>query len=516
MKRIVPLILILFLMNCSNSQMLKTKDLAIKIKNKDKLNTFQEDFVYLTKVLKDSHPNIYKNFSKNIFENKKENVLNKLETVTDETAFQIILQNFVANIEDAHTCIKINSLFNSEKNYPLKFHWIKDKLFIVDLDKKLPDKWIGAQVINFEKYSLKETVGKCGSIIAAENNIWKQQKLRSYLRNPVFMKLMKITKTIDSLNLTIMKDELKLKITLNAQDNIKWKNPRKKHKITAKKDKNHYYKILPEERICYYQFNEFIDSHIAKYYIKHNLKWYLKPFALLFASTKYTDYPAFLDKMFSEIREKEVEKIIIDLRNNGGGASLLGDLLMYYCSIPDTIQGYQGGAVKISELYRQTYRNDFEYRKRNFLKNNPEKEFKIPRLIRYEKEKRHKDYSYFDNIKKHFDLTGIENRFKGEIILLIGPKTFSSASMFATVLSDNKQAILIGEPIGQKPTSFGDILRFKLPRTHTDVCVSHKLFQRPDSTEDDEKSLCPDIVVYPAIEDYLDGEDPVFEKAKDY
>ncbi len=96
---------------------------------------------------------------------------------------------------------------------------------------------------------------------------------------------------------------------------------------------------------------------------------------------------------------------------------------------------------------------------------------------------------------------------------MVGPNTFSSASDFATVISDNKLATLVGEPIGQKPTSFGDILVFNLPETNLKISVSHKSFGRPDPAKDDDPTLYPDIEIYPTIEDLLDGKDPVFEKA---
>jgi C-terminal processing protease CtpA/Prc len=140
-------------------------------------------------------------------------------------------------------------------------------------------------------------------------------------------------------------------------------------------------------------------------------------------------------------------------------------------------------------------------------------------LIRYDKEEINENYSFFQSLENgdsFWKIKPIKDKFNGKIILLIGANTFSSASMFSTILSDNHQAVLIGEPIGQKPTSFGDLLSFELPETNTRIYVSHKIFQRPDSTKNNDPTLYPDIPIYPTIEDILSGKDPVLDKAMEF
>jgi C-terminal processing protease CtpA/Prc len=242
----------------------------------------------------------------------------------------------------------------------------------------------------------------------------------------------------------------------------------------------------------------------------------MRPLVNLIISNNYPNYNKFLDEMFKTMSKNDVEKIIVDLRYNGGGNSILGNLFMYHCDIPDTIQDYSGGAIKISELFKQSYKNSYEYFKKDFLAKNEEKKFKIPKLIELDREEINDDYSFFKNIEEGntpWKVKPVNDKFKGKIILLIGQNTFSSASMYATILSDNKQATLIGEPIGQKPTSFGDLLIFTLPETNIRATVSHKIFLRPDSSKDSDPTLYPDIEIYPTIEEYLNGKDPVFEKA---
>jgi hypothetical protein len=509
------LILVIFT-GCSSNQATESNKLNVTIENAENLNSYQRDFIYLLKVLEDSHPNIYENFHKNDFDREKEKFLEEFGNMNDNTDYQIKLQQFVSRIGDAHTNIIMNFLFDSPVKYPVHFLWIKENLYITDLDKKLSDKWIGSQVLKIDKYSTKECTKRCGSIISAENEIWKKTQLTNYFRNPDFLTLMKISESADSLCLTILINNKEEEITLYPQKKVKWKNSIPEHEITAKRYKPHSYKILKNEKTCYYQFNSFIDRQTSKSYVKRMINWYMRPLVNLIISNNYPNYNKFLDEMFKTMSKNDVEKIIVDLRYNGGGNSILGNLFMYHCDIPDTIQDYSGGAIKISELFKQSYKNSYEYFKKDFLAKNEEKKFKIPKLIELDREEINDDYSFFKNIEEGntpWKVKPVNDKFKGKIILLIGQNTFSSASMYATILSDNKQATLIGEPIGQKPTSFGDLLIFTLPETNIRATVSHKIFLRPDSSKDSDPTLYPDIEIYPTIEEYLNGKDPVFEKA---
>ena len=66
----------------------------------------------------------------------------------------------------------------------------------------------------------------------------------------------------------------------------------------------------------------------------------------------------FLAKMFEEIREKEVETLVIDLRYNGGGDLELGNYITSYLAGGAQLKGY-GDGLKISNsnkiIYKETY-----------------------------------------------------------------------------------------------------------------------------------------------------------------
>lgn len=71
--------------------------------------------------------------------------------------------------------------------------------------------------------------------------------------------------------------------------------------------------------------------------------------------------------------------------------------------------------------------------------------------------------------------------------------TYSSATMMAVFVQDGDLGTVIGTPSSNAPSSYGDILYYKLPASGIEVSISYKRWLRPD-TDADQRILMPDIV----------------------
>lgn len=164
-----------------------------------------------------------------------------------------------------------------------------------------------------------------------------------------------------------------------------------------------------EGRTCYFRFDSF-----------HNSKEQL----------------AYADSLFAELDRSPVQNLIIDLRYNGGGNSAFGDYLLDYL----TQTPYRMAAlmdVRLSELLYGT----------------------------------HPGYREFDHltgmtISRRFCLEQPEDRgilFGGNLFVLTGPGTFSSAGSFAAIVKDFQIGTLIGEETGAIRQTFGENLSIRSP-----------------------------------------------------
>lgn len=89
---------------------------------------------------------------------------------------------------------------------------------------------------------------------------------------------------------------------------------------------------------------------------------------------------------------------------------------------------------------------------------------------------------------------------EGNLTVIIGRETFSSALLNAYELKNHCNATLIGEPSGGKPNCYGEILRFNLPWSKFNVSYSTRYYKLIENDSLD--ALYPDKIVEESINDY--------------
>lgn len=99
---------------------------------------------------------------------------------------------------------------------------------------------------------------------------------------------------------------------------------------------------------------------------------------------------------------------------------------------------------------------------------------------------------------------------RGSLITLIGHGTFSSAQLNAVSLREKAHSVLIGDPTGQKPNSYGEIKNFILPNSKLEVWYSTKHWV---TEKGDPPSTMPDVLIEVTMDQYLKGQDPALEAA---
>lgn len=184
-------------------------------------------------------------------------------------------------------------------------------------------------------------------------------------------------------------------------------------------------------------------------------------------------FAAFLDSSFMLINTRKAKGLIIDLRDNGGGDSGLGELLISYF----TGKSYRNvSAVKIriskhgravAAMYGQAYSFDTAM-----------------------------DGTVYEHTVK--DLTkpmNRSNRFTGKTAVLISSRTFSSANMLTNTIKDYQLAKIFGEPTAEPGNDFGEVFSFMLPRTRIIARGATKMFVRANGDDKDFTGIQPDVLV---------------------
>ena len=127
------------------------------------------------------------------------------------------------------------------------------------------------------------------------------------------------------------------------------------------------------------------------------------------------EYKNGLRDFFTSVQENNIRSVIVDLRSNPGGNSLVANEFIRYLPA----ESYLTGATEV----------------------------RFGSILRKNKPQSRKSTAY----SSLFD----------DVYVLTGADTFSSATDFATLISDNKLGTVVGEIPGNMPSSYGDILYFQ-------------------------------------------------------
>ena len=171
------------------------------------------------------------------------------------------------------------------------------------------------------------------------------------------------------------------------------------------------------------------------------------------------NYKDALKDFFKLVQNEEVHSVIVDLRGNPGGNSLVANEFIRYLPV----ERYQVGGSQVRFG---------------------------PILWNYKPRQRKNKQA--------------DDVFSGDVYVLTGTDSFSAAMDFATLLSDNGLCKVVGESPGNMPSSYGDILYFQTPNAGLVLTVSYKYFIRPNESKSN-IPLVPDVQVpaYDAMEETL-------------
>lgn len=106
-------------------------------------------------------------------------------------------------------------------------------------------------------------------------------------------------------------------------------------------------------------------------------------------------------------------------------------------------------------------------------------------------------------VKRHPTL----NR-KGRLYIVVGRRTYSAAMVNAIDFRKQTNAILVGEPIGERPNSYSENDEMTLPNSRLVVSYSTRYYK---FLEEDVPAVLPDVRIDLAWTDFRAGRDPILE-----
>ncbi|XMB66630.1 S41 family peptidase [Mycoplasmatota bacterium zrk1] len=379
------------------------------------ISKYVEDLEYLRDNLPELHKDINRNYDVQVFVSEMNRIIERANDKADEIFIKHEVMKELAKFGDSHT----NLIFRPTRYFPIRVSKFDSYYYITATTGSNPE-ILNSRIVAINGLSLEEVSEKFSAIVSHESSFALDYKLPGILHQSEYWKMITDNEDFNTLEMVLLKEgkifTYELKESVSSRVTLAEKAD---NFITRNETGRIYWQAKVDEDVLYIKYSKCKED--SGYQMEQ-----------------------FVEDVKQEIHDNSFTKIIIDLRDNGGGNSTIISPLL-------------------SEL--ENYKNDIDF------------------------------------------------------IGLINLRTYSSGMLNSLSIKGQLDGVLIGEPIGQKPDSFGDILPTSTPNNLLDVFYSTKYFQMSqffDFINESDDTLYPDIHIRYTFDDYVNGSDSILEYAINY
>ena len=437
--------------------------------------SLKKDLAILQGVLESHHPGLYWYQTESEWRERLSLATNQLNNPLTEPEFRKVLRPLVSNIRCGHTSVRASKKWQRytdtlriQKLFPISVKcWTDTLLVLGNLDPKDSLLVRGTQILSINGKTPKEIYASLFPYIFGDgfNESHKYQTLsgwgtfgnyyRQYLDSSS-------TLNLELIDVSGIRQSAVRSYYTPVRDTSK-KVPTakltKKQKRVRRLEGIRSLQIDPKEKQALLRINSFSQNGRLR---------------------------SFFRKGFKLLDQNNIEDLIIDVRNNGGGRVGNSTALTRYVT---------DRRFKIADSLYAVRRNS-SYGK--YIEHNLAIQASMPFLTRKRKDGLH-HFGYFE---RHFFTPKKNNRFSGRVYILTGGNSFSATTLFVQAVKGQKNVTVIGEETGGGAygNSAWEIPDVTLP--HTGVRFRLPLFRMVMNKEipNDGRGILPDVYVGSTVE----------------
>lgn len=399
---------------------------------------FLEDYQQFVDTILSTHPHPFKFTPKSSFLQK---IQAKKELISDQTTLREYIwycSEIIALLGCSHSSLgwfnQENAMVPITRRFPLEAKLIEGRLYISDPLNNRDKVGAGTEIFSINGQSISEVASTAFKHINSQAHIssYKRLLFNGYITAYIPF----VLNFPESFEIIVRGQERPIQLT----------------PLTTYKSKPRYHRITSnsqcQEELCL----QLTHPGTAVLTIK-NFAYY---------GDRLATYTSFIDSSFAEIRSNGIQNLIIDIRFNGGGPSLVANqLLQYLVDKPFT-------------YFRQ---NDFGY------------------LLQEQQPQPH--------------------TFKGNLYFLIDGDGHSTTGHFMSLVKALRKGIFIGEELGSNHFCTANQKKYSLRHTGISFHVARNTFITTANASRDSQGILPDHFVIQSITDHLNNVDTVLEYALD-
>ncbi|WP_081164187.1 S41 family peptidase [Niastella populi] len=449
----------------------------------------QQDYRVFRGVLEESHPSLYWFTPKDSMDLFFNEGFNRISDSMTEMQFRNVLSYVISKVHCGHTAVKYSKQYGRYidtaklKMFPLSFKvWGDSMAITANINRKDSILKYGTLVTAIDGYSTRQLTDSFMNYISGDGNsiTGRYQSLSnsgsfgSLYRNIIGLKDQIAVTYIDS---TGAEQTVKVPVFDPAWKDTTKKAPETPTIAAPKPPKERMRNLLPLSA-RYVQ----IDTTLSSAYMT------VHTFA------RGNRLRSFYRKAFRELKRRNIQHLVVDVRTNGGGDAGLSTLLTRYLADKKFKLADSLYAVRRSSKYHKYISWQPFYWS----------------LMQFVTHKKNDGLYHFGYFERHYFHPKKRHHFNGDIYLVTGGNSFSATTLFVKALQGQQNVKVIGEETGggaygNSAWMIPDVtlpntrVRFRLPK--------FRLVMDKDLVKEG-RGIMPDIIVAPTRETILRGIDP--------
>ncbi len=273
-------------------------------------NHWRQDLQSLATQLPALHVNAFTKISREQFNQMVADLDRDIPRLQDHQIVTRMMQ-IVAAIGDAHTTLSLNGSLLRFHTFPIRSYWFTDGLFVTSVSSAYPQA-LGKRITNIGAVDTSQANTQVTTVISHENDAWVKAQSPSQFASPEIMNALGVTPGLQSGTLVVQAENGQSS-TINvesifANQTVTWLSLPDPAQVPAPLYRQH-----PELNYWF----DYVDAS-RTLFIQYNV------------CQNRPDLPfnQFLQQMQQFAASHQVNKIVIDLRNNtGGDSSILQPLI---------------------------------------------------------------------------------------------------------------------------------------------------------------------------------------------
>ncbi len=281
----------------------------LQAQNQFTTKEWQDDLTFLQEKVHQDYSFLFKKISSEEFDASVDELYKAIPTMKDHEVFAG-LARIIASFKYGHTRIGFRDSPIKMTQLPIAMYEFSDGMYVQGVHKDYPDA-LGAKVVAIEGVPIDDVMKAIYPLVPSENDQFFKAYGVLYATSPEFLHAQGVTDSLkESIQFTLEKEGKEFRILVKAGDFMAmpleygymkagedWLQVRDSSVTPLylkNLDKIYYYEYLPEEKTVYVRQSQIQDDPSE-------------------------DIPTFYAKVFDFIENNEVEKLVIDVRLNGGG-----------------------------------------------------------------------------------------------------------------------------------------------------------------------------------------------------